>query len=162
MKAAACPEIFEFPGPGAKKIARGHLQKPPLRSHPNTKGGTIPGGMHRTGGPSGKTFPMPELVELAGPEIMGAFNANEKVGTLQGGSTNENITCPEIVDTVRTALTTPTEKILPDDEMVDTEDVETSLLEIASLTSMIRQTRQEIEGGGEGSSRPLTTLMFQA
>ena len=42
VKAAARPDIFEFPGPGAKRIAPGHLKKPPLRSHPNTKGGTIP------------------------------------------------------------------------------------------------------------------------
>ena len=43
VKSAARPEIFELPGPGAKKIAPGHLKKPLLRSHPNTKGGTIPG-----------------------------------------------------------------------------------------------------------------------
>ena len=41
-KAAARPEIFEFPGPGAKKIDPGHLKKPSLRSHPNTKGGYHP------------------------------------------------------------------------------------------------------------------------
>ena len=43
VKAAARPEIFDFPGPRAKKIAPGHLKKPPLQSHPNTKGGTITG-----------------------------------------------------------------------------------------------------------------------
>ena len=150
MKAAARPEIFEFPGPGAKKINPGHLKKPPLRSHPNTKGGTNPGGMHGTGGPNGKTLPLQELVELTGPEIMGAFNATEKVGTLLGGRPNRNITCPEIVDTVPTDLTTPTEQILPDDKMADTEDVETSLPEMADITSLTRQTRQEIEGGVEG------------
>ena len=58
VKAAARPELFEFPGPGAKKIARGQLKKPSLRSHPNTKGGTIPGGMHGTGGPSRNTLPL--------------------------------------------------------------------------------------------------------
>ena len=81
---------------------------------------------------------------------MGALNATEKVGTLQGCRPNENITCPEIVDTVRTDITNPTEQILLDDEMADTEDVETSLPEMAASTSLTRQTHQEIEGGGEG------------
>ena len=99
--------------------------------------------MHEIGGPSRKTLPLSESVELAGPAIMGVFNATEKVGNLQGGRPNENITCPEIVDTVQTALTTPTKQILTDDEMIDTEDVETSLPEIAALTSLTRQTRQE-------------------
>ena len=89
-------------------------------------------------------------MELAGPAILGALNATEKVGTLQGCRPNENITCPEIVDTVRTDITNPTEQILSDDEMADTEDVETSLPEMAEPTSLTRQTRQEIEGGGEG------------
>ena len=82
-KAAARPEIFEFPGHGAKKIDPGHLKKPSLQSHPNTKGGTIPGGMHGTGGPSRKTLSLQELVELLDPAILGAFNATEKVGTLR-------------------------------------------------------------------------------
>ena len=82
-------------------------------------------------------------MELAGPAILGALNATEKVGTLQGGRPNENITCPEIVDTVQTDLTTPTEQILPDDKMADIEDVETSLPEMAASTSLTRQTRQE-------------------
>ena len=81
-KAAARTEIFEAPGPGAKRIDRVHLKTPPLRSHLNTKGGTIPGGMHGTGGPSGKTLSLPELVELLGPTILGALNATEKMGTL--------------------------------------------------------------------------------
>ena len=76
--------------------------------------------MHGTGGPSGKTLPLSELAELAGPAIMGAFNATKKVGTLLGGRPNINITCPEIVDTVPTDLTTPTEQILPDDKRADT------------------------------------------
>ena len=66
--------------------------------------------MHGTGGPSGKTLPLPELVELAGPAILGALNATNKVGTLLGGRPIRNITCPEIVDTVTTDLTTPTEE----------------------------------------------------
>ena len=98
--------------------------------------------MHGTGGPSGKTLPLPELVELAGPAILGAFNATKKVGTLLGGRPNRNITCPEIVDTVPTDLTTPTQQILLDDEMADTEDVETYLPEMADITSLTRQTRQ--------------------
>ena len=89
-------------------------------------------------------------MEFAGSPILAAFNATKKVGTILGGRPNENITCPEIVDTVRTALTTPTEQIFPDDEMADTEDVETFLPEMAALTSLTRQTRQEIEGGVEG------------
>ena len=62
VKAAARPEIFELPGPGAKKIAPDHLKKPSLRSHPNKKWGTIQGGMHGKGGPSRKTLPLPDLV----------------------------------------------------------------------------------------------------
>ena len=58
--------------------------------------------------------------------------------------------CPEIVDTVPTDLTTPTEQILPDYKMADTEDVETSMPEMAASTSLTRQTRQEIEGEVEG------------
>ena len=43
VKAAARPEIFDYPGTRAKKIAPGHLKKPPLQSQPNTTGGTITG-----------------------------------------------------------------------------------------------------------------------
>ena len=53
------------------------------------------------------------------------------------------------MDTVPTDLTTPTEQILPDDKMADTEDVETSLPEMAASTSLTRQARQEREGGSE-------------
>ena len=54
------------------------------------------------------------------------------------------------MDTVPTDLTTPTEQTLLDDEMADTEDVETYLPEMAASTSLTRQARQEIEGGKEG------------
>ena len=48
-----------------------------------------------------------------------------------------------------TDLTTPTEQISPDDEMDDTEDVETSLPKMAGITIPTRQARQEREGGAE-------------
>ena len=89
-------------------------------------------------------------MELAGPAILGAFNPTQKVGTLLGGRSIRNITYPEIVDTVPTDLTTPTQQILPDDEMADIEDVETSLPEMAASTSLTRQARQDREGGAEG------------
>ena len=53
----------------------------------------------------------------------------------------------KFVVTVPTDLTTPTEQILPDDKMADTEDVETSLPEMAASKSLTRQARQESEGG---------------
>ena len=96
MKAATRPEIFEFPGPGAKKIDPGHLKKPSQRSHSNTKGGTIPGGMHGKGGPSRKTLSLKELVELLGPAILGTLNATKKVGTLLGGRPNQGITQTQV------------------------------------------------------------------
>ena len=98
----------------------------------------------------GRPFLCQSWWKLEVPAIMGAFNSTKKVGTLLGGRPIRNITCTETVDTVPTDLTTPTEKILPDDEMADTEDVETSLPEMAASTSLTRQTRQEIEGGAEG------------
>ena len=63
-----------------------------------------------------------------------------------GPSGGAALACPEIVDTVPTDLTTPTEQILPDEKMADTEYVETSLPDMAYITSLTRQTRQEREG----------------
>ena len=91
MKAAARPELFDTPGPGANKIALGHLKNPSPWSHPDTKGGNIPGGMHGLGGPSGEIHNCTEMTEDVGPAILGAFYATEKVGTLMGGRPDENI-----------------------------------------------------------------------
>ena len=94
VKVVARPEISEFLGPGADKISPGHLKNPLLWYHLNTKGGTIPGGMHGTVGPSEEALPCPELVEFSDPAILGTFNATEKVGTLLGGRPDEDSTCP--------------------------------------------------------------------
>ena len=59
--------------------------------------------MHGTAGPSGKTLPLPELVEVVGPSILGAFNATGKVGTLLGGRPDAGLLLAEIVYTVGTA-----------------------------------------------------------
>ena len=61
-------------------------------------------------GPNRNILPRPELVEVAGTAIMGAFNATEKLGTLLGVRRDEGLLHTEIVYTVVTALTTPTEK----------------------------------------------------
>ena len=64
--------------------------------------------MHGTGRSSGKTLTLTEMIEAVGPIILSAFNSTKKVGTLLGGKPDENITCPEIVDTVGTSLTIST------------------------------------------------------
>ena len=119
VKAAARPEILSFLAPEQRILLRVTLRNP--RYNPTQKkGGTIPLGIHGTGGPTGKTLPLPEVVELAGPYILGAFNSIEKLGAILGGRPYKNGTCPEIVDTVQKTITTPTEKILTDDKMADT------------------------------------------
>ena len=148
MKAAARPENFEFPGPGAKKIDPGHLKKPSQRSHPNTKGGTIPGGMHGTGGPSGKTLSLQELVELLGPAILGAFNAPEKVGNLLGGRPNQGITHTQVADIAGAAHTKLTEQRLVDSVIGDTVDVNNFQPDMAAIMSPPRQARNEREEEG--------------
>ena len=119
MKVEARPETFEDHGPGVKNIALGGLKNPLLRYNLNTKGVPIPGGMTKMVGSSGKTLPWPDMAEVVGPEIMGAFSANKKVGTLIGGRPDKDITCPEIVDNVGTALTSPTEHRFLDEEMAN-------------------------------------------
>ena len=139
----------------------GDLNNPFQRFHLDTKGGNISGGMHKTGGPSGKILPWPDMEEDLGPEILYELNATEKVGTLLGGRPDEDITFPESVNTVGLYLTTPTEKRLSDYDIADTEDAETSLPEMPTLLSLKRKERQEREGK-KGLSRHRTTLMVQA
>ena len=72
----------------------------------------------------GKTLLGKGMIEIAGPETLGASNYNKKTKNLLGYIISEGITYTEIVDTVVADLTTYTKQILLDDEMDDTEYVE--------------------------------------
>ena len=71
----------------------------------------------------GKTLLGKGMIEVAGPETLGANNYNKNTKNVLGYIISEGITYTEIVDTVVADLTTYTEQILLDDEMDDRESI---------------------------------------